>query len=79
MISVIEVIVERCSHNRRIKHARMIEAEPHILRWIGHDGNVVYGDAITEMMLELARLGHNFTTKTKTEETSILDFTQEEL
>lgn len=61
----IEATVERCGHNKRLVSARMVEAEAHVMRFIGDNGEEFIGPSgIYEMLEDLMRLGHEFTVRT---------------
>ena len=56
----IEATVERCGHNRRVVCARMVEAEPHVMRFVGDNGAEFYGPFVSELLDKLIYLGHAF-------------------
>lgn len=59
----IRVVVEvlKRGHNKYVQSARMVQGEPHVLRFIGKDGGDVYGEGITEMFHDLIEKGYEFT------------------
>lgn len=48
-------------HYKQIDCARMVQGDPHVLRFIGNDGEAVYEEGIAEMFNELMEKGYEFT------------------
>ena len=60
----IEAIVERCGHNKRLVSARVVDAAPPVMRFVGKNGEDFYGPDVPDLLETLMRLGHEFQVRT---------------
>ena len=65
--------VKKWNHNREVLSVQMVEAEPHIMKFIGNDSEEMYGAAGNEMMAYLMEKGHAFSVETLFVDASIVE------
>lgn len=67
-------IVKKCGHNREFVSLQMVEAEPHVMSFVGDGGREYFGEESNELIHELIRLGHKFEVETVYQEASMMEF-----